>query len=182
MHLPHEMTANLHAEILTANPNNVNNCLDGLPKLLCACRRQRKGLATRQSQAFPASAGGPSPHKSPRRHPRGVASLEGWSSGQDRSTDRYRCGGTGLPQASGLYVSLPVRCAIARLVPSVCGTLPPREGGLHVRFSHRLCASCHGEAASLAIGCAADPTLSCGLLRRVSGPQHKLCFSCLSKC
>ena len=62
----------------------------------------------------------------------------GWSSGQDRSTDRYRCGGTGLLQASGLFVSLPFRRAIARLVPSVCGTLPPREGGLHVRLSHRI--------------------------------------------
>ena len=75
---------------------------------------------------------------SPRRHPRGVASLEGWSSGQDRSTGRHRCGGTGLPQASGLFVSLPLRRAIARLVPSVCGTLPPREGGAHVRLSHRI--------------------------------------------
>ena len=42
----------------------------------------------------------------------------------------YRCGGTGLFQASGLFVSLPVRRAIARLVPCVCGTLPPRKGGL----------------------------------------------------
>ena len=47
-----------------------------------------------------------------------------------------RCGGTGLPQALGLFVSLPIRRAIARLVPSMCGTLPPREGGLHARFSH----------------------------------------------
>ena len=30
------------------------------------------------------------------------------------------------------------RRAIARLVPSVCGTLPPREGGLHVRLCHRI--------------------------------------------
>ena len=37
-------------------------CLDGLPRLLCACRLRRKGLATRQSRAFPVSAGGPSPH------------------------------------------------------------------------------------------------------------------------
>ena len=29
------------------------------------------------------------------------------------------CGGTGLPQASGLFVSLPFRRAIARLVPSM---------------------------------------------------------------
>ena len=58
--------------------------------------------------------------------------------GRNRSTDRYRCGGTGLPQASGLFVSLPFRHATARLVPSVCGTLPPREGGLHVRLSHRI--------------------------------------------
>ena len=28
--------------------------------------------------------------------------------------------------------------AIARMVPCVCGTLPPREGGLHVRLSHRI--------------------------------------------
>ena len=41
-------------------------------------------------------------------------------------------------QASGLFVSLPIRRAIARLVPSVCGTLPPREGGPHVRSSHRI--------------------------------------------
>ena len=47
-----------------------------------------------------------------------------------------RCGGTGLPQASGLFVSLQFRRAIARLVPSVCGTVPPREGGPHVRLSH----------------------------------------------
>ena len=31
---------------------------------------------------------------------------------------------------------LPFRRAIARLVPSVCGKLPPREGGLHARLSH----------------------------------------------
>ena len=49
-----------------------------------------------------------------------------------------RCGGTGLPQASDLFVSLPFRRAIARLVPSVCGTVPPREGGPHVRLSHRI--------------------------------------------
>ena len=92
-------------------------------------------LTTRQSQAYPASVGGPSPHVSPRRHPRGVALLEGWSSGQDSILGLIRCGGTGLPQASGLFVSLPFGRAIARLVPSVCGTLPPREGGLHARFS-----------------------------------------------
>ena len=45
---------------------------------------------------------------------------------------------TGLPQALGLFVSLPFRRAIARLVPSVCGTVPPREGGPHVRLRHRI--------------------------------------------
>ena len=40
--------------------------------------------------------------------------------------------------ASGLFVSLPFRRAIARLVPSVCGAVPPREGGLHARLSHRI--------------------------------------------
>ena len=40
--------------------------------------------------------------------------------GRNRSSDRYRCGGIGLPQASGLFVSLPFRRATARLVPSVC--------------------------------------------------------------
>ena len=113
-------------------------CWDGLPRLLCACRLRRKGLVTRQSQAYPASAGGPSPHVSPRRHPRGVASLEGWSSGQESILGSVRCGGTGLPQALGLFVSLPFRRAIARLVPSVCGTVPPREGGPHVRLRHRI--------------------------------------------
>ena len=42
--------------------------LDRLPRLLYACQLQTKGLVTRQSQAFPASAGGPSPHVFPRRH------------------------------------------------------------------------------------------------------------------
>ena len=51
--------------------------------------------------------------------------------GRIRSSDRYRCGGTGLPQASGLFVSLPFRRAIARLVPSVCGAcLLGREGSM----------------------------------------------------
>ena len=44
---------------------------------------------------------------------------------------RYRCGGTGLLQGSGLFVCLPFRRAIARLVPSVCRNLPSREGGLY---------------------------------------------------
>ena len=49
-----------------------------------------------------------------------------------------RCGGTGLPQALDLSVSLPSRRAIARLVPSGCEILPPREGGLHARLSNRI--------------------------------------------
>ena len=35
--------------------------------------------------------------------------------GRDRSSDRYRCGGTGLPQASGLFASLSITRAVARL-------------------------------------------------------------------
>ena len=66
--------------------------------------------------------------------------LRRWRAGvrgrTDPRIDTVKCGGTGLPQALGLFVSLPIRRAIARLVPSVCGTLPPREGGLHVRLSH----------------------------------------------
>ena len=51
----------------------------------------------------------------------------------------------------------------ARLMPCVCGFLPPREGGLHDRWAD--CTdSCHGEAACLVIGCAVDPTIPCGLL------------------
>ena len=34
-----------------------------------------------------------------------VASLEGWSSGQESILGSVRCGGTGLPQALGLFVS-----------------------------------------------------------------------------
>ena len=41
--------------------------------------------------------------------------------------------------------------------------LAPREGGLHDRWSDRT-DSCHGEAASLVIGCAVDPRIRCGLL------------------
>ena len=59
------------------------------------------------------------------------------------SADEY----TGLPQASSLFVSLPFRRAIARLVPSVCGILPPREGGLHVRLTH--CIIAHAMAKQL---------------------------------
>ena len=115
-------------------------CLDGLPRLLCACRLRRKGLATRQSQAYPASAGGPSPQVSPRRHHATGRVLRRWRAGvrwQESILGSVRCGGTGLPQALGLFVSLPIIRAIARLLPSVCGTLPPREGGLHARLSHR---------------------------------------------
>ena len=54
-------------------------CLDGLPRLLCACRLQRKGLATRQSQAYPASVEGPSPHVLWTLHDMIIATL------QDRS-------------------------------------------------------------------------------------------------
>ena len=43
------------------------------------------------------------------------------------------------------------------------GALPPREGGLHDRWSD--CTdSCHGEAASLVIGCNMDPAIPYGLL------------------
>ena len=56
------------------------------------------------------------------------ASLVGWSSGQESILGSVRCGGTGLPQASGLFVSLPFRRAIARLVPSVCGNCASSEG------------------------------------------------------
>ena len=71
-------------------------CLDGLPRLLCACRLRRKGLVTRQSQAYPASARGPSPHVSPRRH---LCHRQGccvrWRAGvrgRNRSSDRYGAG------------------------------------------------------------------------------------------
>ena len=58
-----------------------------------------------------------------------------------------RCGVTGLPQALGLFVSLPSRRAIARLVPSGCEILPSREGGLHARLSH--CIMHHAMAKQL---------------------------------
>ena len=60
-----------------------------------------------------------------------------------------RCGGRGLPQASGLFVSLPFRRAIARLVPSVVVTLPPREGGSHVSLGHRIAHHHHAMAKQL---------------------------------
>ena len=59
---------------------------------------------------------------------------------------------------------LPIRRAIARLVPSMCGTLPPREGGPHVRLSHRIVHHAMAKQLPLVIGCAVDPTLFCGLL------------------
>ena len=91
-------------------------------------------------QAFPASAGGPFPRGSPRCHPWGVAFLEGWDLG------RAWCRGTSTLQALGLSVSLPFRrAASTRLVPCLYGSQPPREGGLHERWSD--CThSCHDEA------------------------------------
>ena len=89
-----------------------------------------------------------------RRHPWGVALLEGWS------LERPRCGGTSTLQTLGFPVSLPFRRAA-----SVCGTLRPREGELHDRWP--VCTnSGRGEAASLqvVIGCAVDPTIPCGSL------------------
>ena len=76
-------------------------CLGGSHRLPCACLLQRKSLLTQQRQAFPASAGGPSLHGSPRRHPRNVALLKGWILG------RVWCGGTSKLQALNLSVSLP---------------------------------------------------------------------------
>ena len=75
-----------------------------------------------------------------------------------------RCGGTGLPQASGLFVSLPFRRAIARLVPSVCEPLPPQEGGLHARLTDCIIAHAMEKQLPLSYDVHADPTLSCGLL------------------
>ena len=66
--------------------------------------------------------------------------------------------------------SLPFRRAITRLVPSVCGTLPPREGGPHVRLSHRIVH--HAMAKQL--------PLSQDVLRTRHSPV--VCFICLSEC
>ena len=64
--------------------------------------------------------------------------LRRWRAGVRGRTDPRIDTVRGHRPASGVsvFVSLPIRRAIARLVPSVCGTLPPREGGLHVRLSH----------------------------------------------
>jgi hypothetical protein len=101
-------------------------CLDALHRPPCACLLQRKGLSTQQRQAFPASAGGPSPHGSPRRHPWGVLLLEGWNLG------RAWCGATSTLQASGLSVSLPFRRAACTLGAFACVELCPlgREGSV----------------------------------------------------
>ena len=73
------------------------------------------------------------------------------------------------------------------LVPSVCGTLPPPEGGLHVRLSHRIVH--HAMAKQLPFSfflcgrkltCPSMPIISATRKTdkanhwRVSGPQHIL--------
>ena len=58
--------------------------------------------------------------------------------GRNRSSDRYGAGAPACLRRQACSWSLPIRRAIARLVPSVCGTLPPREGGPHVRLNHRI--------------------------------------------
>ena len=73
-------------------------CLgNGLPRLLCACRLQRKGTATRQSQAYPASAGGPFPHVSPRRHHATGRILRRWRAGVRGRIDPRIGIGAGAP-------------------------------------------------------------------------------------
>ena len=56
--------------------------------------------------------------------------------GRIRSSDRYGAGAPACLRRQACSCPLPFRRAIARLVPSVYGTLPPREGGLHARLSH----------------------------------------------
>ena len=90
----------------------------------------------------------------------------------------------------------------ARLVPCVCGDLPPRRESSMIGGANYT-ESCQGEAASLVIGCAVDPTIPCGLLypsvrnaetlaignerqRYKSSPCHKrrvqeVCFKWISR-
>ena len=76
--------------------------------------------------------------------------MRAWCGGTSTLQEAYQC-----PSHSGVLV--------ASLVPCVCKILHPREEGLYNRWSH--CTdSCHGEAASLVIECAVDPTFPCGLL------------------
>ena len=67
-------------------------------------------------------------------------------------------------------MNLPFRRAIARLVPSVCGTWPPREGGPHVRLIHHIVL--HAMAKQL--------PLSWDVLWTRHSPV--VCFICLSGC
>ena len=69
-------------------------CLDGLPRLLCACRLRRKGLATRQGRAFLASAGDP-----PLMYPLDVTHvvLRRWRAGVWGSLDPRVENGAGAP-------------------------------------------------------------------------------------
>ena len=151
----------------------------------CVCGLRRKGVATRQSQVFPACAGGPFPHLSSQRHHATGRVLRRWRAGipgriNPRIDIGVRAPACSRPfvffgaladtlqwfafQASGLFVSLSVRRAVC--TPGalrVCNSAS-REGGLQCLVQSSYRASCHGEAASLVIGCAADPTLSCGLL------------------
>ena len=96
----------------------------------CACPLQRKGLDTRQGQAYPVPAGeGPSLME-PLDPTHAV-------SGRWRARVRSELG-AGAPARSRRQACLcPSHSGVlsARLVPSVCGTLPPREGGLHDRMT-----------------------------------------------
>ena len=124
--------------------------------MLCACRLQRKGLVTRQSQAYPASAGGPSPHVSPRRHHATGRVLRRWRAGvrgRNRSSDRY---GAGAPAC--------FRCQ-ACLCPSHSDVL-----------SHAWCQACVelcllGREGSM-LGCV---IVSCIMPWRNSFPCHRMC-------
>ena len=71
----------------------------------------------------------------------------------------------------GLFVSLTIRRAIFRLVPSVCGrSLPPLEGGPQIRLSHRI--KHHAMAKQL--------PLSSNVLWTRNSPV--ICLICLSDC
>ena len=111
------------------------------------------------------SAGVPSPHEFPRRHPRSVASLEGWNSGQDRSMDRK---GAGAPACSRRQACL---CSFhsdvlthtwCQACVEVC--LLGRESSIPCQVASVSDCSRHGGATSLVIGCAVNQILSYGLL------------------
>ena len=152
-----------------------------MARSLCAWRLQRKGLATRQSQAYPTSAGGPSPHVSPRRHHATDRVSRRWGAGVRGRIDPRIGIGAGAPACLRLQACL---CPPNETCYRTPGAKRVRNfassgGGLHVRLRHPK--KKKKVESSYRASCRGQSSFPCH--RMCCGPDSPvICFICLSDC